>query len=325
MTPLSVLDLSPIVEGGDAGQALRNTISLAQHTEQLGYRRFWLAEHHNFPGVASAATAVVIGCVAAATSRIRVGAGGVMLANHAPLLIAEQFGTLEALYPGRIDLGVGRAPGSDALTQRALRRDITSADRFPEDVRELMAWFEGGPNQRVRAVPGAGLNVPIWILGSSLFGAELAATLGLPYAFASHFAPAQLEDAIALYRARFRPSAQWKHPYVMVGVNAIAAERDDEAAYLASSLYQAFVALRRGTPRKLPPPVEGFERELTASERAMLEHALACSVVGSPETIQKGLRRICERTAADELIITAQIYDQRARLASFTLTAEAAM
>src|SRR5688500_15139311 len=206
MTPLSVLDLSPIVEGGDAGQALRNSIALAQHAEKLGYQRFWLAEHHNFPGVASAATAVVIGCVAAATSRIRVGAGGIMLPNHAPLLIAEQFGTLEALYPGRIDLGLGRAPGSDGLTQRALRRDHSSADRFPQDVQELMAWF-AGEDERVRAVPGAGLEVPIWILGSSLFGAELAAMLGLPFAFASHFAPAQLDDALALYRARFRPSA----------------------------------------------------------------------------------------------------------------------
>jgi luciferase family oxidoreductase group 1 len=323
MTPLSVLDLSPIIEGGNAAQALRNTLALAQHCERLGYRRFWLAEHHNFPGVASAATALVIGHVAAGTSSIRVGAGGIMLPNHAPLLIAEQFGTLEALFPGRIDLGVGRAPGSDALTQRALRRDFGSADRFPDDVRELQAWFHGDASERVRAVPGAGLRVPIWILGSSLFGAELAALLGLPYAFASHFAPAQLEDAVALYRARFRPSEQLDRPYVMLGLNVIAAETDREANYLLSSLQQAFVALRRGQPRPLPAPVDDFESRMSGSEHAMLQQALSCSVVGSPERVRRGLAAFSERTGADELMVTAQIYDHAARLRSFEITAEA--
>jgi luciferase family oxidoreductase group 1 len=321
---LSVLDLSPIVEGGSAAQALRNTLELARHCERLGYHRYWLAEHHNFPGVASAATAVVIAHVAAGTSTIRVGAGGIMLPNHAPLVIAEQFGTLESLFPGRIDLGVGRAPGSDLLTQRALRRDFDSAERFPKDVIELMAWFRGEASARVRAVPGAGLRVPIWILGSSLFGAELAATLGLPYAFASHFAPAQLHEAVELYRARFRPSEQLDRPHVMLGINVIAAESDAEARYLVSSLQQAFVALRRGQPRPLPPPAHDFESRMNDAERALLEQALSCSVVGSPETVRRGLRAFQQRTGADELMVTAQVYDHAARLRSFQIAAQAA-
>jgi luciferase family oxidoreductase group 1 len=324
VSPISVLDLSPIVEGGSAAQALRNTLELARHCEQLGYGRYWLAEHHNFPGVASAATAVVIAHVAAGTSTIRVGAGGIMLPNHAPLVIAEQFGTLESLFPGRIDLGVGRAPGSDLLTQRALRRDLDSAERFPQDVIELMAWFRGDASGRVCAVPGAGLHVPIWILGSSLFGAELAASLGLPYAFASHFAPAQLHEAVARYRERFRPSEQLDRPYVMLGLNVIAAPSDDEARFLLSSLQQAFVALRRGTPRPLPPPVDDYESRMTGSERAMLQQALSCAVVGSPDSVRRGLRAFRERTGADELMVTAQIYDHAARMRSFELAAQAA-
>jgi luciferase family oxidoreductase group 1 len=325
MIPFSVLDLSPIVEGGGATQALRNTLDLARHAERWGYRRYWLAEHHNMPGVASAATSVVIGHVAAGTSTIRVGAGGIMLPNHAPLVIAEQFGTLEALFPGRIDLGLGRAPGTDALTSRALRRNLASdADDFPEDVVELMTYFRPAePGQRVQAVPGAGLNVPLWILGSSLFGAQLAAMMGLPYAFASHFAPAQLMQAIELYRGRFRPSAQLAQPYVMLGLNVFAADTDEEARRLWTSLQQAFVNLRRGRPGPLPPPVDGFESQLSPMEREMLDQALSCSVIGSPETVRRGLESFIARTRPDELMITAQIFDHAARLRSFELTAEA--
>jgi luciferase family oxidoreductase group 1 len=319
---LSVLDLSPIVTGADAGQALRNTLDLAQHAERWGYRRFWLAEHHNFPGVASAATAVVIAHVAGGTSRIRVGAGGIMLPNHAPLLIAEQFGTLEALFPGRIDLGLGRAPGSDALTQRALRRDFNNSERFPEDVEELMAWFRGDASRSVTAVPGVGLSVPIWILGSSLFGAELAATLGLPFAFASHFAPAYLDAALRLYRDTFRPSEQLDKPYVMVGSHVCVASSDDEADHLLSSAHQAFLALRRGKPGTLPPPSDNFE--IAPHERAMLEQALACALVGSPASVRDGLRSLLMRTEADELMVTSQIFDHAARLRSFELLAEIA-
>jgi luciferase family oxidoreductase group 1 len=323
MLPLSVLDLSPIVQGGTARDALRNTLDLARHAERWNYRRFWLAEHHNFPGVASAATSVVIGHVAGGTSTIRVGAGGIMLPNHAPLLIAEQFGTLESLYPGRIDLALGRAPGSDPLTQRALRRDPSAADSFAQDVLELQAWFrEAGAEQAVRAVPGAGLNVPLWILGSSLYGAQLAAALGLPYGFASHFAPAQLAGATALYRSRFAPSAQLDRPHLMLGLNVIAAESDDEAQLLFSSLRQAFVNLRRGRPGPLPPPDPEFDRNLAPAERALLDQALSCSVVGSPETVRRGLRAFVERTQPDELIVTAQIFDHAARLRSFEITAE---
>lgn len=321
MTPLSVLDLSPIVAGATAREALLNTIDLAQHAERWGYRRLWLAEHHSLPGVASAATAVVIAAVASATTSIRVGAGGIMLPNHAPLVIAEQFGTLESLFPGRIDLGLGRAPGSDQITQRALRRDPSSSDRFPEDVLELLAWFKPPePGQSVRAVPGAGLTVPLWILGSSLFGAQLAAALGLPFAFASHFAPAQLAQAVKVYRAQFRPSEQLDKPYVMLGVNVVAADTDSEARIYFSSLQQAFVNLRRGRPGQLPPPRADFEAQLTPPERQLLESALACSVVGSPDSVRAGLRAFVARTGADELMVTAQVFDHTARLRSFEVT-----
>ncbi len=325
MVALSVLDLCPIVEGGDAGQALRNSLDLARQAERLGYRRYWLAEHHNMPGVASAATSVVIAHVADATSTIRVGAGGVMLPNHAPLVIAEQFGTLAALHPGRIDLGLGRAPGTDPLTTRALRRTLAGdVDRFPDDVMELMAYFAPArPGQPVRAVPGAGLEVPVWILGSSLYGAQVAAALGLPYAFASHFAPAELDRAGALYRERFQPSAQLAAPHVMLGVNIVAAETDAEARRLYSSLQQAFVNLRSGRPGPLPPPVDDFEARLDPMARGMLDHALACSIVGSFETVRAGLASFVKRTRADELMVTAQVFDHAARVRSFEIVAAA--
>jgi luciferase family oxidoreductase group 1 len=324
MVSLSVLDLAPIVQGSNASQALANARELARHAEQLDYRRFWLAEHHNMVGIASAATAVVMGYVAAATRTIRVGAGGIMLPNHSPLVIAEQFGTLEALYPGRIDLGVGRAPGSDMVTQRALRRSPNSAQYFPDDVRELIELLRPQPAQRaVRAVPGSGSEVPVWMLGSSLFGAELAAELGLPYAFASHFAPAQMHEAIALYRARFQPSEKLEQPHVMLGLNVIAADSDAEARLLFTSLQQAFVNLRRGTPGMLPPPRRTLEGELDASDHALLRHALSCSVIGSPKTVREGIAAFVAETRADELMITAQIYDHEARLRSLTLTREA--
>lgn len=325
MTPLSVLDLSPIVEGGDAAQSFRNTLALAQHAERLGYRRFWLAEHHGMPGIASAATAVLIGHVAGGTRSIRVGAGGIMLPNHSPLVIAEQFGTLESLYPGRIDLGLGRAPGSDQATARALRRSLQSdPDEFPRDVVELMDYLSDEPRQAVRAVPGRGLKVPVWILGSSLFGAQLAAMLGLPYAFASHFAPGQMMQAIALYRATFKPSAQLAQPYVMLGFNVFAADTDEQAQVLATSMQQAFVNLRTGRPSKLQPPVPGYLEQLPAPARAMLDEVLSCSAIGSPETVRQGLRAFIERTGADELMITSQIFDHAARLRSYEITAEAA-
>lgn len=325
MIPLSVLDLTPIVQGGDAAQALRNSLDLAQHAERWGYRRYWLAEHHNMPGVASAATAIVIGHVAGGTSTIRVGAGGIMLPNHSPLMVAEQFGTLESLYPGRIDLGLGRAPGTDPLTTRALRRHLDAdVDAFPRDVVELMRYFQSGdPAERVRAVPGSGLNVPIWILGSSLFGAELAAALGLPFAFASHFAPALMTQACALYRSKFRASAQLERPYVMLGLHVFAADSEQQAQHCLSSLQQAFVNLRRGRPTPLPPPVEGFMSQLTPFERAALEETLACTVVGSPEIVRRGLESFIARTGADELIVTSMIFDHAARLRSYEITAEA--
>jgi luciferase family oxidoreductase group 1 len=325
MIPLSVLDLSPIIEGGDAGQALRNTRDLAQHAERWGYRRFWLAEHHNMTGIASAATAVVIGYVAEATSTLRVGSGGIMLPNHSPLVIAEQFGTLEALYPGRIDLGLGRAPGTDMLTARALRRDIASAaEQFPQDVVELQALFAPAqPGQRIRAVPGAGLRVPIWILGSSLFGAQLAAMLGLPFAFASHFAPAQLMQALEIYRTRFEPSESLQKPYAMVAVNAFAAETDRDGERLFTSLQQAFLNLRRGMPGPLPPPVDSMDGLISPPEQSGLEQALAYTLVGSPETVRQRLRTVMSQTGADEIIVTGQIHDHRARLRSFEIVAEA--
>ena len=324
MIPLSVLDLAPILEGGDAAQSFRNSLDLAQHAERLGYRRFWLAEHHNIPSVASAATSVLIAHVAGGTSTIRVGAGGIMLPNHPPLVIAEQFGTLASLFPGRIDLGLGRAPGSDQITARALRRPPTAGDTFPQDVLELMAYFRPAePGQAVRAVPGAGLDVPIWILGSSTFGAQLAAALGLPFAFASHFAPTMLEQAIAIYREQFQPSEQLQEPYVMLGVNVFAAESEVEARRLFTSLQQAFINLRRGRPGPLRPPAEGFVETLVPFERAMLDDMLSYSVVGTRDQVRDGIAGIVARTGANELMIASQIYDHRARLASYEIAAQA--
>jgi luciferase family oxidoreductase group 1 len=325
MTRYSVLDLAPIVQGGTAGDALRNSLDLAQHAEAWGYTRFWLAEHHNMPGVASAATAVAIAHVAGGTSTIRVGAGGIMLPNHAPLVIAEQFGTLAALHPGRIDLGVGRAPGTDQVTAHALRRTLAgNVDSFPNDVAELLAYLgPSEPGQRVRAIPGEGSDVPVWILGSSLYGAQLAAAFGLPYAFASHFAPAALDEAIELYRHRFEPSEHLDRPYVMVGANVFAADSEAEARRLLSSIQQAFLNLRRGTPTPLPPPVEGFEAQLTPIERAGLDQALSNSAVGTPDQVTAQLKAIVARTGADELMLTAQLFDHRARLRSFEIAAAA--
>ena len=325
MVPLSVLDLSPVAEGSDAAAALRNTLDLARHAEALGYRRYWLAEHHNMPGIASAATAVVIGHVAAGTSTIRVGAGGIMLPNHSPLVVAEQFGTLASLHPGRIDLGLGRAPGTDMLTARALRRNLDGdGDSFPQDVAELIGYFRTAvPGQRVRAIPGEGTKVPVWILGSSLYGAQLAAAFGLPYAFASHFAPAALEQAIEVYRSRFEPSEHLASPYVMLGLNVFAADSDAEGKRLASSLKQAFVNLRTGRPGRLPPPSDDFEASLDPAARAMLDEALACTVVGSPETVKQGLRNFVSATGADEIMVTSQIFDHAARLRSFAIAAAA--
>lgn len=322
MIPFSVLDLSPIVEGGDAALSFRHSLDLAQHAERWDYRRFWLAEHHGMPGIASAATAVVMAHVAAGTSRIRVGAGGIMLPNHAPLVIAEQFGTLESLYPGRIDLGLGRAPGSDQLTARALRRNLfTDADQFPSDVLELMAYFRDDGQSAVRAVPGAGLSIPFWILGSSLFGAQLAAELGLPYAFASHFAPAQMMQAIQIYRARFRPSAQLAQPYVMLGVPVYAADTDEEARFLASSMQQGFVNLRSGRPSRLQPPVDGYESRLAPHERAILDQTMAVAAIGSPGTVRQALQDFIAYTGADELMLATQIFDHQARLRSYEIVA----
>ncbi len=323
MIPFSVLDLCPIVEGSDAAQSLRNTLDLAQHAERWGFQRYWLAEHHGMAGIASAATAVVMAHVAGGTSRIRVGAGGIMLPNHSPLVIAEQFGTLESLFPGRIDLGLGRAPGSDQATARALRRDLNAdPNEFPQDVVELMHYFEPvSEGQRVRAVPGAGLQVPLWILGSSLFGAQLAAQLGLPFAFASHFAPAQMMQAIEMYRSRFRPSEQLARPYVMLGFNVFAADSDEQAQLLSSSMQQAFVNLRSGRPSRLQPPVAGYEERLTPPERAILEQTLSCSAIGAPATVRRALEAFVARTGADELMITSQIFDHKARLRSYEITA----
>jgi luciferase family oxidoreductase group 1 len=322
--PLSALDLAPIPEGSDATAALRRSLDLAQHAERWGFHRFWLAEHHGMPGIASAATSVVIAHIAGGTSTIRVGAGGIMLPNHSPLVIAEQFGTLASLFPGRIDLGLGRAPGTDQVTFRALRRHPASAEHFPEDVAELMAYFRPAvPGQQVVAVPGAGLEVPIWILGSSLFGAQLAAAIGLPFAFASHFAPAMMMQAIDIYRRSFRASEQLDHPYVMLGINVVVADTDEEARLLFTSLQQAFVNLRLGrTPGQLPPPVPGYSERLGPMERSVLDQALAVSVVGSTETVRHGLEEFIRETGADELMVTSQIFDHQARLRSFDLTAK---
>jgi luciferase family oxidoreductase group 1 len=327
MVPLSVLDLSPVLEGADARQALMNSLDLARHAERLGFRRFWMAEHHNMPGVASAATAVCLAHVAQGTSMIRVGAGGIMLPNHAPLVIAEQFGTLEALFPGRVDLGLGRAPGTDQVTARALRRTLVGdVDRFPQDVVELMAYFRPPrPEQLVKAVPGQGLNVPLWILGSSTYGAQLAAALGLPYSFASHFAPAELAQAIAIYRQRFEPSEQLDKPYVMLGLNVVAADTDAEAKRLFTSIQQAFLNLRTGRPSPLPPPVDDIEARFAAAGMSTtMQGALATAVVGSPETVRQGLAAFVEQHAPDEVIVTAQIHDHAARIHSFEILAEAA-
>lgn len=323
--PFSVLDLSPIAQGSDAATAFRNSLELAQLAERLGFTRYWLAEHHNMPGIASAATAVVIGHVAGGTRSIRVGAGGIMLPNHSPLVIAEQFGTLAALYPGRIDLGLGRAPGTDQTTARALRRDILHAsDRFPEDVAELQQYFQTArPGQAIRAVPGEGLNVPLWLLGSSLFGAQLAAMMGLPFAFASHFAPDHLMTAINLYRANFQPSQALAKPHVMVAASVFAAETDEEGRRLATSLQQQFLNLRRGTPGQLPPPVDDMDAIWSPAERLNVERALACSVAGAPTTVRDGLAAFIAQTQPDELMLTAQIYDHAARLRSFEIVADA--
>jgi luciferase family oxidoreductase group 1 len=324
MVPYSLLDLAPIPAGSNAAQSFRNTLDLARNAERWGYRRFWLAEHHGMPGIASAATAVLIGHVAGGTSTIRVGAGGIMLPNHSPLVVAEQFGTLESLYPGRIDLGLGRAPGSDQRTAQALRRNLaTDPEEFPRDVLELADYFSTEPRQAVRAVPGTALNVPLWILGSSLFGAQVAAALGLPYAFASHFAPAQMMAAVALYRAKFRPSRQLQKPYVMLGFNVFAADSLEEAQFRATSMQQAFVDLRSGRPSQLPPPVEGYLERIGPQERSILEQILSCASIGTPEIVQAGLRDFVNRTGADELMLTSQIFDHGARLRSFEIAAEA--
>jgi luciferase family oxidoreductase group 1 len=324
MPPTSILDLAPICLGSDASAALRNTLDLARHAEGWGYRRFWLAEHHNMPGIASAATSVVIGHVAGGTKTIRVGAGGVMLPNHSPLVIAEQFGTLAALFPGRIELGLGRAPGTDGLTARALRRDQgAGADTFPQDVLELQGYFKPvQPGQRIRAVPGAGLEVPLWLLGSSLYSAQLAAALGLPFAFASHFAPDWLRQAVEIYRSGFQPSPQLAQPYLMLGLNVFAADTDAEARRLFTSVQQAFVTLRRGEPGPLPPPVDTMEGRWSAAEKATAEHALTYSIVGSAETVRRGIAQFVDREEPDEIMATAMIFDHPARLRSFEILAE---
>lgn len=323
--PFSVLDLAPVKAGGTITESFRNTLDLAQHAEAWGYQRFWLAEHHNMAGIASAATSVLIGYVAGGTETIRVGSGGVMLPNHAPLVIAEQFGTLESLYPGRIDLGVGRAPGTDRRTARALRRNfISDEDDFPRDLAELQSYFATAvPGQPVRAVPGAGLKVPIWLLGSSLFSAQLAAALGLPFAFASHFAPDYMMQALEIYRSRFQASEVLKKPYAMLGLNVFAADTDAEARRLFTSLQQQFINLRRGEPGPVPPPVETMEGHWSEIERAGVEHALAYSIVGSRETVKRGLEAFLDATQADEMMVTAQIFDHAARLRSFEIVAEA--
>jgi luciferase family oxidoreductase group 1 len=321
MIPLSVLDLAPIVEGGNASDAFRNSLDLACHAERWGYKRFWLAEHHNMPGIASAATAVLIGQIGAGTSTIRIGAGGIMLPNHAPLQVAEQFGTLEALFPGRVDLGLGRAPGTDHAAAFALRRTLQSnPDEFPRDVMEVMEFFrEAQPGQQVQAVPGAGARVPIWILGSSLFGAQVAAGLGLPFSFASHFAPAMLHEAVAIYRERFTPSEFLDKPYVMLGVNVVAANTDSEARFLASSGRQSFASLRSGRPIPLPPPSKEWERD--ADDRSDPSNPTRVSFIGAPATIAPQITAFIDQTQADELIVVSHIYDHAARLRSYELTA----
>lgn len=319
MIPFSILDLSPIPQGSTAADALRNSLDLAQHAERWGYTRFWLAEHHNMPGIASAATSIVIGHVAAGTKTIRVGSGGIMLPNHSPLVIAEQFGTLASLFPGRIDLGLGRAPGTDQPTARALRRDLAAtSDDFPEDVLELQHYFEApDPGQKIRAIPGPGLLVPIWLLGSSLFSAQLAAHLGLPFAFASHFAPADMLDALRVYRHLFKPSKQLDRPYAMLGINVVAAATDEEARRQFTSLQQSFTYLRRGMPRQIPPPIDDIDSFWTPAEKALAAQTLSVSAVGSSATVARQVQNFVDVSHPDELIITAHIYDHRARLESF--------
>lgn len=324
MVPYSLLDLAPVTEGSDVGTALANSLDLARHAERWGYRRFWLAEHHNMPGIASAATAVLISHVAAGTSTIRVGAGGIMLPNHSPLQVAEQFGTLAALHPDRIDLGLGRAPGTDRPTIRALRRYSESADAFPQDVAELLHYFEPAqPGQAVRAVPGAGIQMPVWLLGSSLFSAQLAAAMGLPFAFASHFAPDAMDDALALYHREFTPSARLAKPYVMLALNVVAAEDDAEARHLFTTQQQSFVNLRRGQAGLVPPPIDDIEAWWSPVEKAGVERALGCAVIGGPETVKRGISDFVARYRPDELLLTANIFDHGKRLRSFEMAAQA--
>jgi luciferase family oxidoreductase group 1 len=322
MIPFSILDLAPIAQGSTAAQSFSNSRSLAQHGERLGFNRYWLAEHHGMPGIASAATSLLIGHIAQATQSIRVGAGGIMLPNHSPLVIAEQFGTLESLYPGRIDLGLGRAPGSDQVTARALRRNLMSdPDEFPHDVLELMDMMSDEPRHPVLAVPGRGLNVPVWILGSSLFGAQLAAALGLPYAFASHFAPQQMMQAIDIYRRTFKPSERLQKPYVMLGFNVFAADTDEQACVLATSWQQSFVNLRSGRPSTLPPPVPGYMQSVSPAAQELLNSVLSCAAIGSAETVRQQLNDFIQKTGADELMITSNIFDHQARVRSYEITA----
>jgi len=323
MIPYSLLDLVPVVEGGSVPQALANAADMARHAEANGYNRYWVAEHHGMDGIASSATAVVIAHVGAVTSTIRIGAGGIMLPNHAPLVIAEQFGTLDALFPGRIDLGLGRAPGSDQRVARAIRRALeTDPQAFPRDVLELQSYFADDGQTGIRATPGAGAKPELWILGSSLFGAQLAAMLGLPYAFASHFSPDALDQALEIYRRDFRPSAQLDRPYAMAGFNVFAADTDEEGAFLASSQQQAFVALRTGNPRQLQPPVAGYRDTLPPPHAALLDNVLQFSAVGSPATIDRGIRAFIERTKVDELMIVSSIYDVEARRKSVAIAAD---
>jgi luciferase family oxidoreductase group 1 len=322
MARLSILDLAFVPAGATPADALHNTLDLAQHAERWGYHRYWLAEHHNMPGIASAATAVVIGYVAGGTRTIRVGAGGIMLPNHAPLVIAEQFGTLESLYPGRIDLGLGRAPGTDQQTVRALRREPTAAEHFPQDVLELQAYFDAvEEKQAVQAVPGGGLRVPLWILGSSLFGAQLAAMLGLPYAFASHFAPAALVEAIQIYRREFKASEQLEQPYLAAGVNVFLAETDAEARRLFTSAQQQFTNLVRGKPGRLPPPIDDINSYWSQAEAAHVSAMLIYSFVGSPETVHYNLNRFVQQTGVDEVFVVSAIYEHSARLRSYEILA----
>ena len=322
MIPFSVLDLAPITEGSHATEAFARSLDLARRAERLGYQRYWLAEHHNMPGIASAATSVLIGYIAGGTSTIRVGAGGIMLPNHSPLQVAEQFGTLASLYPGRIDLGLGRAPGTDHATARALRRYFDSADAFPKDVGELLAYFEPAtPGQPVRAVPGAGVDVPVWLLGSSLFSAKLSAALGLPFAFASHFAPDSMDEALAIYRRDFRPSARLARPHAMLGINVVAAASDNEARRLFTTQQQSFINLRRGQPGLIPPPIDDIESYWTPTEKFGIEHALACAVVGDESTVREGLSAFISRHRPDELMITTNVFDHAARCRSYEIAA----